>query len=125
MADKRMNDFMLSDDAKYVYAETENGSQVKIKKSDLLRTAFQNRGAINGGTDFNTIIISGIYQYFIEAGSVLNGPDLSRIILLCFQASGHIVQVAFSVDPGISSIKYRGSWNSGENWNVWKSISLI
>ncbi|MGZ2600231.1 pyocin knob domain-containing protein [Bacteroides fragilis] len=125
MADKRMNDFMLSDDAEYVYAEAENGMQVKIKKSDLLKTMFQVRGVINGGTDFNTIITSGIYQYFAEAGSVLNGPNLSRIVLLCFQAYGHIAQVAFSVDPGVTSIKYRGSWNSGSNWNIWKSITLI
>lgn len=125
MADKRMNDFMLADDAEYVYAEAGNGTQVKIKKSDLLRNMFQIRGIINGGTDFNTITTSGIYQYFAEAGSVLNGPNLSRIVLLCFQAYGHITQVAFSVDPGISSIKYRGSWNNGDNWNVWKSISLI
>ena len=36
MADKRMNEFQQVADAEYVYAEAANGSQIKIKKSDLV-----------------------------------------------------------------------------------------
>lgn len=37
MADKRMNEFALVTEVEYVYAETADGSQVKIKKNDLIR----------------------------------------------------------------------------------------
>lgn len=37
MADKRMNQFTPATDMEYVYAELADGSQVKIKKSDLAK----------------------------------------------------------------------------------------
>jgi hypothetical protein len=37
MADKRMNQFTPATDMEYVYAEAADGSQVKIKKNDLIR----------------------------------------------------------------------------------------
>ena len=44
MAEKQdiaMNAFTSATDAEYIYAEATNGSQVKIKKSDLLNAMFQ------------------------------------------------------------------------------------
>ena len=35
MADKKMNEFAPATDSAYIYGETTNGSQVKIKKEDL------------------------------------------------------------------------------------------
>lgn len=37
MADQRMNEFAPATDIEYVYAEAADGSQVKIKKNDLIR----------------------------------------------------------------------------------------
>ena len=37
MVDKRMNTFIQATKVEYVYAETADGSQVKIKKNDLIR----------------------------------------------------------------------------------------
>ena len=39
--DIKMNAFTPAMDGAYIYAETANGSQVKIKKSDLLRSILQ------------------------------------------------------------------------------------
>ena len=122
--DRKMNDFAQVTDAEYIYAETADRSQVKIRKSDLLNALFQDRGAIKVNTDFNTIVTTGIYQYFIEVGSVLNGPGFNRMILLCFKTSGHVAQIAVSIGPDYSGIKYRGSWNSGGDWLKWTSINL-
>ena len=36
MADKRMNEFTLAANGTYIYAEAADGSQVKLKKSDLV-----------------------------------------------------------------------------------------
>ena len=41
--DIKMNSFAQATDAAYIYAESSNGSQVKIKKSDLLSSLFQGR----------------------------------------------------------------------------------
>lgn len=40
MADKRMNTFTQATEVEYVYAEDTNGSQVKIKKNDLIREKY-------------------------------------------------------------------------------------
>lgn len=37
MADKKMNEFTQATEVEYVYAEAADGSQVKIKKNDLIR----------------------------------------------------------------------------------------
>ena len=37
MADQRMNEFAPATEVEYVYAEAADGSQVKIKKNDLIR----------------------------------------------------------------------------------------
>lgn len=46
MADKRMNEFVPVTDGAYIYGEAANGSQMKIKKSDLLNGTFQIRGTV-------------------------------------------------------------------------------
>ena len=38
--DIKMNSFAQATDAAYIYAEAANGSQVKIKKSDLFTSVF-------------------------------------------------------------------------------------
>lgn len=119
-----MNAFKLLADAAYIYGEASDSSQGKVKKSDLFKEVFQDRGKIQGGTDFNTILNDGIYQYYIELGEVINGPSLNRIILICFKSSSHIAHLAVNVHPGIYAIKYRTSHDYGKTWNSWKSISI-
>lgn len=119
-----MNAFKLMADAAYIYGEASDSSQGKMKKSDLFKEVFQNRGKIQGGTDFNSIVTDGTYQYYIELGEVLNGPSLERLILVCFKSGSHISHLAINVHPGKYGIKYRTSHDSGKTWNSWKSISI-
>lgn len=119
-----MNAFKLMADAAYIYGEASDSSQGKMKRSDFLKEMFQDRGVIRAGTDFNTIVTNGIYQYYIEVGEVLNGPSLDRIVLICFKAGSHIVHIAVNVHPGLYRMMYRTSHSNGQSWNLWKSISI-
>ena len=53
MADKKMNNFPAVTDLNYVYGELEDGSQVKIKKSDLASVV----AGLIPGTDDNVFIV--------------------------------------------------------------------
>lgn len=121
--DIKMNSFASASDAKYVYAETLDGSQVRIKKSDLLSALFQDRGVIPNGNDLNNYHY-GIFRVYPENGVVLNGPNFGRYILICFNSSGHIAQFAVNVHPGQYNFMYRASHDYGGTWNSWKSISI-
>lgn len=121
--DRFMNDFAPVTDASYIYAEAADGSQVKIKRSDLFSVLFQDRGAISNGEDLNKYR-QGMFYIFPENGTVLNGPPFGRFILLCFTSGGHVVQFAVNVHPGQYNFMYRTSHNNGGLWNLWKSISM-
>lgn len=68
--DIKMNSFAQATDAAYIYAESSNGSQVKIKKSDLLSSLFQGRGDVTSNLDDYTTtgfygINGGIYNIIL------------------------------------------------------------
>ena len=72
MAEKQdiaMNQFQVVTDAEYIYAEATNGSQVKIKKSDLLNAMFQ-KGSL--AQNANDLVQTGIYR----GGNIENAPCL-------------------------------------------------
>lgn len=75
MAEKQdiaMNEFQIVTDAEYIYAETANGSQVKIKKSDLLGALFQSRGEVPS-KGYNYCSKSGVYD-IVKGVSLPDGP---------------------------------------------------
>ena len=123
MADIAMNTFAPATDGAYIYAEAADGSQVKIKKSDLFSVLFQDKGIIPNGADLNKYF-QGIFYAFPENGTVLNAPSSTRFILLCFLSGSHVVQFAVNVHPGQYNIMYRTSHDIGGKWNLWKSISI-
>ena len=97
---------------------------VLIAISGLFSDVVKDRGTIAGGTDLNSITKNGLYRYYIELGNLINGPSLNRFVLLCFNASSHIVHIAINVHPNTYAIRYRTSHDNGETWNLWKSISI-
>lgn len=70
--DIAMNAFQIVTDAEYIYAETANGSQVKIKKSDLLGALFQSRGEVPS-KGYNYCSKSGVYD-IVKGVSLPDGP---------------------------------------------------
>ena len=75
MAEKQdiaMNAFQIVTDSEYIYAETANGSQVKIKKSDLLGALFQSRGKVPS-KGYNYCSKSGVYD-IVKGVSLPDGP---------------------------------------------------
>lgn len=70
--DIAMNAFQIVTDAEYIYAETANGSQVKIKKSGLLGALFQSRGEVPS-KGYNYCSKSGVYD-IVKGVSLPDGP---------------------------------------------------
>ena len=117
MAEKQdlaMNQFQVVTDVEYIYGETANGSQVKIKKSDLLNAMFQ-KGSL--AQNANDLVQTGIYR----GGNIENAPsnDISAIIV--FNASPYIIHFCLAKTTG--RIYYRRSVNNGESWYSWLSIN--
>lgn len=57
MADIKMNSFAQATDAAYIYAEAANGSQVKIKKSDLVELLAKTSPFSSMKMAFNTMYL--------------------------------------------------------------------
>lgn len=118
--DIKMNSFAQATDAAYIYAESSNGSQVKIKKSDLLSEVFQYRGDVS--ENYDNFIENGIYQIYSGA-NVTNAPTgIGYGMLLVFKTKFYLFQMAMDVRPSNISVKLRT--NSGPAWSDWKSVTL-
>ena len=133
--DVKMNSFAQATDAAYIYAESSNGSQVKIKKSDLvevIRAAMPIVTQINKGLmPPNAIIYKGMlgandlkdvdssfgYAYGTNDGSNTVGPYLSLNV-----AGGYMFQLKVSVTG--DSLKFRAYHKDTDTWSSWKSISF-
>lgn len=70
--DIAMNQFQIVSDAPYVYVELADGSQGKIKKSDLLGALFQSRGEVPS-KGYNYCSKSGVYD-IVKGVSLPDGP---------------------------------------------------
>mgnify|MGYP001030270871 FL=1 len=123
MAEKRdikMNQFQIVSGAPYVYVELADGSQGKIKKSNLLSEMFQYRGDVS--ENYDNFIENGIYQIY-SGPNVTNAPDgISFGFLLVFKTKLYLAQIALEVRPGNIAVKLRT--NSGPAWSGWKSVTL-
>ena len=88
--DIKMNSFAQATDAAYIYAEAANGSQVKIKKSDLLSSVLSgNLNYPNG--DINELKNNGIYY----VGSNLTAKDVGITFLGVFAAPPSVMQIGY------------------------------
>lgn len=112
--DIKMNRFQTVTDASYIYAEAANGSQVKIKKSDLLGELFQNRGTFEG--DVNELRTAGTYYV---TGNTKNIPSGYYGLMLVFRSGPGIVQIVYSV-AGRPSMERVLLFNSG-HWDIWSN----
>lgn len=112
--DIAMNQFQIVSDAPYVYVELADGSQGKIKKSDLKLQMYKTT-TIKGG-DLNNVVEAGEY---IVWSTVANIPAYSFYWVKVI-GSTDFVQIAIS----FSDLKeYKRSYVNGA-WTEWKSISL-
>ena len=120
MADKKMNEFQQVADAEYVYVEAADGSQVKIKKSDLFSSIFQYRG-LASSHDFNDNDISGSYQTGDFSRNAANNPGVGYGVLVCMDVGSYLLQ--FSFDMFEKKMYYRMRTNLNE-WKNWYYVSF-
>ena len=125
--DIKMNSFAQATDAAYIYAEAANGSQVKIKKSDLLSSVLSgNLNYPNG--DINELKNNGIYY----VGSNPTAKDVGIAFLGVFAAPPSVMQIGYDSnyeeDSAAIALKVRfvlrGNDASYSTWSKWRSISL-
>ena len=125
--DIKMNSFAQATDAAYIYAEAANGSQVKIKKSDLLSSVLSgNLNYPNG--DINELKNDGIYY----VGSNPTAKDVGITFLGVFAAPPSVMQIGYDSnyeeDSAAIALKVRfvlrGNDASYSTWSKWRSISL-
>lgn len=124
MADKQdiaMNQFQMVTDAPYIYVELADGSQGKIKKSDLLNAMFQKGTPVK---DYNLNTEIGIYYINVSVNGTINGPSNSISYGILFVLKGlnnYIVQIACSV-TGLLNVFIRT--RTELTWSEWKSITI-
>ena len=129
--DIAMNQFQVVTDAPYIYVELADGSQGKIKKSDLaevIRAAMPiATQTMNGLMSANNIIYKGNvgkdnlenvgssfgYAYGDGDGSGISGPFLSL-------KAESIFQIKSSFAAG--TLKFRTYNMQTKEWSSWKSI---
>lgn len=119
--DIKMNQFQVVTDAAYIYAEASNGSQVKIKKSDLLNAMFQKGTPVK---DYNLNTEIGIYYINVSVNGTINGPSNSISYGILFVLKGlnnYIVQIACSV-TGLINVFIRTRTELA--WSEWKSVNI-
>ena len=119
--DIKMNSFAQATDAAYIYAEAANGSQVKIKKSDLFTSVFAYKGLLSSDKDLNTISENGIYY----SAFAMNSPENVSGLLLHYAEKDMASQILInSRNGGVytrSRVYNTGNW---DKWTEWKSITL-
>ena len=119
--DIKMNQFQVVTDAPYIYVELADGSQGKIKKSDLLNAMFQKGTPVK---DYNLNTEIGIYYINVSVNGTINGPSNSISYGILFVLKGlnnYIVQIACSV-TGLLNVFIRT--RTELTWSEWKSITI-
>ncbi len=114
MAEKQdiaMNQFQIVSDAPYIYVELADGSQGKIKKSDL-KLQMSKTTTIKDG-DLNNVVEAG--EYFVWS-TVANIPSYSFYWVKVIGSVTDFVQIAIA----FSDLKeYKRSYVNGA-WSQWK-----
>lgn len=134
--DIKMNSFAQATDAAYIYAESSNGSQVKIKKSDLvevIRAAMpvatqdskglmSNNGFFQGNTienitDYNNSIGAGTYSHTVDIGN--GNPTGILFVIHGKRYSSHVDIPTGNGKLGIKTIR-----PTGELLRDWRTIDF-
>lgn len=113
MAEKQdiaMNQFQIVSDAPYVYVELADGSQGKIKKSDLKLQMYKTTTIKDG--DLNNLVEAGEYTVW---NNVANIPSNS-FYWVKVMGSTDFVQIAISFND---LKEYKRSYVNGA-WTQWK-----
>ena len=130
----QMNAFTPSTNGAYIYAEADNGSQVKIKKSDLVEliradmpvASPQNKGLMPSDgflqgkhiniDIYNNMITAGAYSHTDNIGS---GITTGVLFVICGQ------QYSVHIDIGnFSSVHIKTLRSNGELLKDWRSITF-
>lgn len=113
--DIKMNQFQVVTDAPYVYVELADGSQGKIKKSDLIRIVC-NATSLSS-VDLNTLVSGGIYK----AVRYTNGPNDSGTFIYVEVLSiggGDLIQRVTMITDGK---RYQRRYVNN-NWYEWVEL---
>lgn len=129
MAEKQdipMSAFTPATDGAYIYAESANGSQVKIKKSDLIELvksglgySYLKNSPVSEIADCNSIA-SYTYNGLYSIGEkTLNTPEGARksAILLVLSKGGYYYQEYIDVVNGVRYCRYLST-----SWSQWRKI---
>ena len=126
--DIKMNQFQVVTDAAYIYAEAANGSQVKIKKSNLvvlmkseLGFSYLKNNPFDAVEDCNTLGAASNNGLYLVEEYTNNRPPNSdyRAILLVLSRSGYFFQEYIEITTGKRYYRYYTN-----NWTEWKSANL-
>lgn len=139
MAEKQdipMNQFQTVTDVAYIYAEAANGSQVKIKKSDLVEliraampvatqyskglmssTGFFQGNAINDIADYNNSLGAGTYSHTVDLGN--GNPTGILFVIRGERYSSHV-----DIPNGVGKVAIKNIRSNGELLYDWRKIDF-
>lgn len=115
MADIAMNAFAPATDGAYIYAEASNGSQVKIKKTDLIRI-FCNATVLEI-VDLNTFNSGGVFHVITFTNGPSGNGNYAYLENLTSGGSDRIQRLNL-----IISGKSFKRTKINEGWSEWKEI---
>lgn len=134
--DIKMNQFQVVTDADYVYVELADGSQGKIKKSDLVEviraampvatqtkkglmssTGFFQGNAINDIADYNNSIGAGTYSHTVDLGN--GNPTGILFVIHGDRYSAHV-----DIPNGVGKLAIKNIRSSGELLYDWRTIDF-
>lgn len=134
--DIKMNQFQVVTDAPYIYVELADGSQGKIKKSDLvevIRAAMpvatqaskglmSNKGFFQGNTiediaDYNNSIGAGTYSHTVDLGN--GNPTGILFVIHGYRYSSHV-----DIPAGNGKLAIKTIRPTGELLHDWRTIDF-
>lgn len=134
--DIAMNQFQIVSDAPYVYVELADGSQGKIKKSDLAEviraampvatqyskglmssTGFFQGNAINDIADYNNSLGAGTYSHTVDLGN--GNPTGILFVIRGERYSSHV-----DIPNGVGKVAIKNIRSSGELLYDWRTIDF-
>lgn len=126
MADIGMNAFKLLADVACLYAEASDGSQGKIKKSELYNMfpalSIVTGGHLGTGKDFNEIVKFGLYFLNTKINAPL-GAQRDWTVLVITNSLGDVLQIATEYAGDLTGIYIRQRRSAvGNSWNNWSSL---
>lgn len=130
MAEKQdiaMNAFKVLTDVTYLYGEATDGSQGKIKKSDLYNIfpalSISNGGHLENDKDFNEIVKFGLYSLSTKNNAPFSGSNRDWMVLVITNSLGDVLQIATEYAGASSGLYIRQRRSKlSYSWSSWKHI---